>query len=94
MSKRRSTRRDFLKGNAARDAMADRLENPASGSSNVDNAMAQSQGGLLRVSRPAMGGQFEIFFNVGQYEEATEVALEALDEVDRLEEQLSYFRAT
>lgn len=41
-----------------------------------------------------MGSQFEVLFNAGQYAEATEAALAALDEVDRLEEQLSVFRPT
>lgn len=52
------------------------------------------QGSFLRVSRAAMGGQFEVFLNAGQYDEATEAALAALDEVQRIEEQLSIFRAT
>jgi len=39
-----------------------------------------------------MGDRFEVFFNAGQYPEATEAALAALDEVDRLEEQLSVYR--
>ena len=39
-----------------------------------------------------MAARFEIFFNVGQYGQAVEAAVEALDEVDRLEGRLSFFR--
>jgi thiamine biosynthesis lipoprotein len=35
-----------------------------------------------------------VFFNVGQYPQATEVALEVLDLVEKLEAQLSFFRDT
>lgn len=51
-----------------------------------------SESCFLRVSRAAMAGEFEVFFNAGQYAHATEAAVAALDEVDRLEEQLSVFR--
>ncbi|MBN2215995.1 MAG: FAD:protein FMN transferase [Pirellulales bacterium] len=54
----------------------------------------QREGSFLRVSRAAMGGQFEVFLNAGQYDEATEAALAALDEVQRIEERLSIFRIT
>jgi thiamine biosynthesis lipoprotein len=85
----RSTRREFLQGQAAVDALAqfdvgaaDRkaLEEPA------------ADGYLLRLSRRAMACTFEIFINAGQYEHGTDVALAALDLVDRLEDQLSIYR--
>lgn len=47
---------------------------------------------LLRVGRRAMACQFEISLNVGQYPDGLEKAIEALDLVERLEAQLSYFR--
>lgn len=41
-----------------------------------------------------MGTQFQVFFNAGQYANAVEAAVEALDLIDGLEEQLSAFRPT
>jgi thiamine biosynthesis lipoprotein len=49
---------------------------------------------LLHITRPAMACQFELVFNAGQYAHAAQAAVEALDLVDTLEEQLSFFRAT
>lgn len=94
MNQRKPTRRDFLRGSAARDAMADRLANAAGKTAPVSNDSTPIESSLLRVGRKAMAAEFELFFNAGQYPEATEAALAALDEVDRLEDQLSYFRAT
>ena len=46
----------------------------------------------VQVSRRAMACQFEVSFNAGQYENDTEAALEALDLVDALDDQMSVFR--
>ena len=48
---------------------------------------------LIRVSRPAMACDFEICLRAGQYPQGTEVALEALDLVGQLEDQMSVFRS-
>ena len=48
---------------------------------------------LLRFSRRAMASDFEISFNRGQYPQAAEAALAALDEVERLESVLSAFQS-
>lgn len=90
---RRSTRRDFLTGKAAGDAAADRLEEAVSG----DGLLPVEPDGeslLLHVARRAMACEFQVFFNVGQYANATEAALEALDVIEGLEAQLSVFRPT
>ena len=47
---------------------------------------------LIHVSRRAMACEFEVCFPAGQCENGTEFALAALDAVETLEEQLSYFR--
>ena len=47
---------------------------------------------LISASRKAMAGEFEIDLNAGQYPQGTERALDALDEITRLEEKLSFFR--
>jgi thiamine biosynthesis lipoprotein len=49
---------------------------------------------LIHVSRRAMACEFEVCFPAGQCENGTEFALAALDAVDALESQLSYFRPT
>lgn len=51
------------------------------------------QGGYhLRLSRPAMGSEFQVVLNLGQYEHAVEAALEALDLLEPLENMMSFFR--
>ena len=47
---------------------------------------------LLHISRFAMACQFEVLFNAGQYPNATQAAIEALDLVSTLEDELSFFR--
>jgi FAD:protein FMN transferase len=49
---------------------------------------------LVHVSRRAMACEFEVCFPAGHPENGTTLALEALDEVESLEERLSYFRPT
>lgn len=50
------------------------------------------ESGLVRISREAMAGRFEVVLNAGQYDRGTEIALDALDLVDELEDQMSAFR--
>lgn len=47
---------------------------------------------LVHVSRPAMACQFEVVFNAGQYDDVSTKAIEALERVAELEQQLSFFR--
>ena len=95
-AKRSSSRRQFLKGQAAADALADLVDG-----SLKDSGLAEGRGGLppvradsylVEFGRRAMACQFEIFVNAGQYPRATEAALAALDLVDELEEQLTVYR--
>ncbi len=90
MEKRLTSRRAFLKGKSAVQAIAD-----------AANALAplplalpapDDEGYLLHYSRRAMACQFEIFLNAGQYEQDGTAALAALDLVDELEAQLSIYR--
>jgi FAD:protein FMN transferase len=85
----RSTRRDFLQGKSAAQAMG-QLALGADAPAELPSPT--SDGYLLQFSRRAMACKFEIFLNAGQYPGGTEAALAALDLVDRLEEQLSVFR--
>ncbi len=90
-SPRSSTRRDFLSGQAAADALADLVNQ--SGAAEALPAMPPAEDGyLVQVGRRAMACQFEAFFNAGQYPQATEVALQALDLVDELEAQMTVYR--
>lgn len=98
----KSSRRDFLHGKSALAALGDLVLGAlpagdvppaADGLSPPEPAAADDREDyFLHVGRQAMAARFEIFFNVGQYGQAVEAALEALDEVDRLEERLSFFR--
>jgi thiamine biosynthesis lipoprotein len=85
----RSTRRDFLQGKAAVDALVDFTQQLGAG---LELPEPASGNYLLRLSRRAMACQFEFFFNAGQYAGATEAGLSAFDMVDQLEDQLSVFR--
>jgi thiamine biosynthesis lipoprotein len=88
-AKPRSTRREFLQGHAAVEALADAIVPADSGDR---TAQPNEAAYLLHVSRRAMACTFEAFFNAGQYPHATETALAALDLVDRLEDQLSVYQ--
>ena len=94
---RMANRRDFLRGKAAMHAMGDLIEQalpelPAPPPSPPAEATTDSY--LLHLTRRAMASEFQLLFNAGQYPNATEAAMEALDLIETLEEQLSVFRAT
>ena len=98
-----SNRRDFLKGKSALQAFGDLiLAALPPGAAGDTTARGRSAGRaaeplehyLLHVGRRAMACEFQVFFNVGQYPQATEVALEVLDLVEKIEAQLSFFRDT
>ncbi len=87
----RSTRRDFLQGKAAADA----VEAALAASLPVGELPSPDAGHyLVKFARRAMACQFEFFLNAGQYPHGAEAALVALDLVDHLEAQLSVFRDT
>ena len=90
----RSTRRQFLKGQSARDALDDLGRAPTPFDCLADRADVPGgpQTYLLQVGRQAMACQFAIFLNAGEFQGATEQAVEALDLVSQLEEQLSVYR--
>ncbi|MHB8900849.1 MAG: FAD:protein FMN transferase [Thermoguttaceae bacterium] len=74
------SRRDFLRGRPAPDPDAH------------DGTHSAQESYAVHISRKAMACEFEIVLNAGQYESGTEVALDALELVEQLEAQLSYFR--
>lgn len=85
-----STRRDFLTGQAAVDALGnlvDSVGEPAPPSPVSDSY-------LIHFGRRAMACQFEVFLNAGQYPDATPTALASLDLIDELEAQMTVYRDT
>jgi len=48
---------------------------------------------LVRIGRRAMACQFQVFLNAGQYTQGCPAALAALDLVERLEAQMTVYRA-
>jgi thiamine biosynthesis lipoprotein len=83
----RSTRREFLTGQAVADAL---VPFDVGGESSLSDPSSQRY--LVRLSRRAMACNFEVFLNAGQDPGANTAALVALDLVDRLEDQLSIYR--
>ena len=88
-----SSRRVFLSGSLS--SSLDSVTPLNHGDSHVvTDVVARDRGRLCLVHfcRRAMACQFEVIVNQGQDEHAAEVALEALDLVDALEDQLSIYR--
>jgi thiamine biosynthesis lipoprotein len=95
----RTNRRQFLKGQSAVQSLG-HLAGPtdAAPSSAEDRSPAAPESApevyLLTLGRRAMACQFEVLLNAGQYAHSSDLGLEALDLVDRLEEQMTVFRDT
>jgi thiamine biosynthesis lipoprotein len=95
MAQPESSRREFLKGKAALNALegfADgyKGELPKTGSPREPEAESY----LLEVARPAMAVEFQVLLNAGEFGHAPESAVAALDLVERLEAQLTVYRDT
>jgi thiamine biosynthesis lipoprotein len=93
--KRKSSRREFLQGRSAAEVMAEAIRQ-ALPDGHLPGGVERTVGDayLIRVSRRAMACEFEVCFSAGQYAHATETALEALDLVQALEDQMSVFKPT
>lgn len=96
-SQRKSTRRQFLQGRAAVDALQtfvgagdSPVLSPAPSSAIVPSATAPTY--LMQISRRAMSTDFEIYLNAGPQGRAAEAALRALDLVEELEGQMTVYR--
>ncbi len=90
----RSTRRYFLQGRSAVDALEElgSTLTPEAALGGRPDSAATPQTYLVQVARPVMACQFAVFLNAGTHSSATERAVEVLDLVDRLEDQLSVYR--
>ena len=91
--KRKTSRRDFLKGRSAAAALAEVTEGVLGVEDSAEALPSpQPDGYLIQLSRRAMACNFEIFLNAGQYPQGTETALAAFDLIELLEDQLSVYR--
>ena len=77
-----STRREFLTAAPLREALQQTAEEPA---------MVPVSGNTIRLSKTAMACDFEVILNPGGGK-LLGAASDALDEIDRLEDQLSIYR--
>lgn len=95
-ARRKTTRREFLKGESARDALANlSFQMGPAGDGPLGPASStrrESRDYLLQVGRRAMACDFHVFLNAGQHAGAVEAASQALDLVEQLEAQLTVFR--
>lgn len=87
------SRRDFLRGRVAKSEPASSADVPRDSTPLPDSPDPTSLPYLTSVGRRAMACQFQAFFNAGQYEQAEEAAIEALDLVERIEAQLTIYRS-
>jgi thiamine biosynthesis lipoprotein len=92
-----SSRREFLSGRAAARSLRDLAEKVTVGQETLgDPAGTASPAAratyLLECRRDAMATVFEVLLNAGQYPNAMEAAVESLDLIERLEDQLTVYR--
>ena len=90
-----NSRRDFLAGQGARQALASFVTGAAPDSPNIAHESAtRSAPPLLHVSREAMACEFAIFFDPVRYPSGTDVSVAALDLISALEAQMTIYRET
>jgi thiamine biosynthesis lipoprotein len=87
-------RRSFLKGRAALDAILPLSDSPDLEShSNSDRDQLNRQSNYLeQYSKNAMACEFELLFNMHQYQQSGVAAMEACQLIDDLEDQLTIYR--
>jgi thiamine biosynthesis lipoprotein len=90
----KTTRRDFLKGTSAVEAVGDALAAPPSPLPPPACVGVELGSHLLSVSREAMACLFEVVFDAATYRQGTDAAVSALDLVAALEGQLTVYRDT
>lgn len=94
---RKTSRRDFLKGRATVAAVEDLLDR-VPGETPPVKPLSQSASEreratyLVQISRRAMATDFQIYLNAQHDDDAAEAAVEALDLVDLLEDQMTVYR--
>lgn len=90
---RPTSRRDFLTGRSAVDALAELRTDlgPALPAATVESP---SRSWLVSITREAMACEFEVLLNARQYPAGPDAAVAALDLVEQLESQLTIYRET
>ena len=91
-AKRKTSRRKFLTGKAAAEAVGERVRDAAEGAAGQGTRSDGGGGYLVEVVRRAMACRFCVFLNAGQYPQGTQAATAALELVGRLEGVMSVFR--
>jgi thiamine biosynthesis lipoprotein len=86
---RKSNRRDFLRG-AAAETLADAVTSTAQ----TRASSSEIEPPIVHVTRRAMATEFELQFPDDPKRNYTELALESFEELERIEQQLSFFRPT
>jgi len=89
----KTTRREFLKGKSAVEALGDAVIGSPEGLP-PPSSTQRGRTYLLNVARQAMACEFEVLLNAGQYPGAADAAIAALDLVEQLEAQLTVYRDT
>jgi FAD:protein FMN transferase len=88
---RKTNRREFLKGKAAAESLADAISRDAI----QDSANSPPpETPIVHVTRRAMATEFELQFPDDPQKNLTELALDSFEELEKIEEQLSFFRPT
>lgn len=90
----KTSRRSFLAGKSAAEALGDALAGPPAPLPPPKSVGVEPGSHLLSVSREAMACLFEVVFDAATYREASDAAIEALELVARLEDQLTVYRDT
>jgi thiamine biosynthesis lipoprotein len=89
----KTSRRDFLKGRSAVEALGDAVIGPPRPLPPPEAAQS-GRTYLLHVSREAMACEFEVLLNAGQYPAGPDAAMAALDRIEQIEAQLTVYRDT
>jgi thiamine biosynthesis lipoprotein len=90
----KSSRREFLRGKSAAEALEHALAGPPAPLPAPTSVGVQPGSHLLSVSREAMACLFEVVFDAMTYRERTDAAVEALELASILEAQLTVYRDT
>src|SRR6478735_6884416 len=89
----KTSRREFLRGKSAAEALVDAVVGQPEALSPPQAAQPAATY-LLSICRDAMACQFEVLLHAGGLPAGPEAAVEALDLVERLEAQLTVYRDT
>ena len=92
MSRRQTTRRQFLSGEAAIESLGDLMHGEAERLPPPGPARHAGETYLVQFGRTAMACEFQVFLTAGHPTHAPEAAFSALDLVDALEDQLTVYR--